>query len=129
MACLAENNSKEAIWDAMQKRHTYGVSKDKIEIRMQVDGKMMGDVIEPNQEAKLSLDVIGSDAIDRIEVIEDNQVVEMIPHTSTWERMPLGDTIRFKFKVEFGWGPDRRIFPDIASRQWQGALEVPQAEH
>ncbi len=92
---------------------------------MQVDGKLMGDVIEPNPEAKLTLDVIGSDAIDRIEVIEDNQVVEMIPHTSTWERKPLGETIRFKFKVEFGWGPDRRIFPDIASRSWKGALEVP----
>ncbi|WP_302925658.1 DUF3604 domain-containing protein [Holdemania filiformis] len=125
MACLAEDNTKEAIWDAMQKRHTYGVSKDRIQVRMQVDGKLMGDVIEPNPEAKLTLDVIGSDAIDRIEVIEDNQVVEMIPHTSTWERKPLGETIRFKFKVEFGWGPDRRIFPDIASRSWKGALEVP----
>lgn len=52
MACLAEDNTKEAIWDAMQKRHTYGVSKDRIEIRMQVDGKLMGDVIEPNPEAK-----------------------------------------------------------------------------
>ena len=125
MACLAEDNTKDAIWKAMKARHTYGVSKNKIKIDMSVDGAMMGDVIEPNKEAKLKLDIVGSDAIDRIEIIEDNKVIEMIPHTSTWERKELDDVIRIKFKVEFGWGPDRRVFPDIASRNWSGKLEVP----
>lgn len=48
----------------------------------------------------------------------------MIPHTSTWENEELSGTVRFKFQLELGWGPDRRIFPDIESRNWHGKLET-----
>ena len=43
MAVLAENRTKDAIWDAMQKRHVYGVSNERIKLRMDLDGAMMGD--------------------------------------------------------------------------------------
>lgn len=48
----------------------------------------------------------------------------MIPHTSTWEKEKLSGKIKFKFKLDLGWGPDRRVFPDIESRVWKGSLHT-----
>jgi Protein of unknown function (DUF3604). len=123
-AVLAENNTKDAIWDAFISRRVYGVSKERMEIDFQIDGNVMGSVVAPNKEAKLTLNVKAANAIDRIEIIKNNIVSEMIAHTSTWETTPLEGIIRFKFQLELGWGPDRRIFPDIESRKWKGRLET-----
>lgn len=37
---------------------------------------------------------------------------------------PGRTTVRFKFRVEFGWGPNVRYFPDATSRRWEGSLET-----
>lgn len=121
---LAKSNSKEDIWDAFVNRRTYGVSKERMILDYNIDNKVMGSIIKPNNQAKFSLNVTGGDAIDRIEIIKNNQVIEMVPHTSTWENKKLSGTIRFKFQLELGWGPDRRIFPDIESRHWVGSLKT-----
>lgn len=123
-AVLAKSNSKDDIWDAFVNRRTYGVSKERMILDYRIDNNVMGSVIKPNKEAKLHLNVIGGDAIDRVEIIKNNQVIEMVPHTSTWENKELTGTIRFKFQLELGWGPDRRIFPDIESRHWVGSLKT-----
>lgn len=124
-AVLAKSNSKEDIWDAFTNKRVYGVSKDRIELDYTLDDALMGSSVKENKNAKLKLNIKGSNVIDRIEIIEDNIVTDMIPHTSTWERNELTGTIRFKFQLELGWGPDRRIFPDIESRKWTGSLHTP----
>lgn len=123
-AVLAKSNSKEDIWDALVNRRTYGVSKDKIKLNFSIDNHEMGSITKPNKEAKLNIKVSASNAIDRLEIITDNIVQEMIPHTSTWEKEELSGKIKFKFQLELGWGPDRRIFPDIESKEWHGKLET-----
>lgn len=123
-AVLANSNSKEDIWDAFINRRVYGVSKDRMALDFTIDGADMGSKVSGNKQAKLKLEATGGNAIDRIEIIKDNKVIEMIPHTSTWENQPLTGVIRFKFQLELGWGPDRRIFPDIESRQWHGSLHT-----
>ena len=105
---LAENNTKEAIWDAFKNKRVYGVSKDRIKLDYSIDGTVMGGNISPKKDSKLILDIEASNAIDRIEIVKDNVTTEMIPHTSTWEREPLNENVQFKFKVDFGWGPDRK---------------------
>ena len=124
-AVLAEDATKEAIWDAFVNRRVYGVSKDRIELDYTVDGEVMGAEIKGKKDSVLKLNIKAANAIDRIEIIKDNRVIEMVPHTSTWENQDLTGTIRFKFQLELGWGPDRRIFPDIESRKWTGMLKTP----
>lgn len=124
-AVLAKSNSKEDIWDAFMNRRVYGVSRDRIQLGFSIDGTVMGGVVQENLEAQLELDITASNALDRIEIIKDNIVMEMIPHTSTWEKEKLKGQIRFKFQLELGWGPDRRVFPDIESRNWKGSLHTP----
>ncbi|NLO88605.1 MAG: sigma 54-interacting transcriptional regulator [Firmicutes bacterium] len=78
-----------------------------------------------SKQSKVQVEIEGSNAIDRVEIIKDNRVVAMIPHTSTWEDTQLKGVIRFKFQLELGWGPDRRIFADIESKRWSGKLITP----
>jgi hypothetical protein len=121
-AVLAKSNSKEDIWDAMINRRVYGVSKNRIDMDFTIDGSPMGAVIKQNKKATLKLKISAGDAIDRIELVADNRVIEMIPHTSTWENNILPEKVKFKFRLELGWGPDTRVFPDITSRKWSGSL-------
>lgn len=124
-AVLAESNSKEDIWDAFINRRVYGVSKDRIKLYYTLDGQIMGSTVKESKQSKVQVEIEGSNAIDRVEIIKDNRVVAMIPHTSTWEDTQLKGVIRFKFQLELGWGPDRRIFADIESKRWSGKLITP----
>lgn len=123
MALIAEDNSKEAIWDAMKKRHVYGVSNERIKLNMKLDDAMMGDCVPFRKDSVLKLDIEASNALDRIEVIVDNDIAEIINCNHKRKKAYEG-RVHFKFKLEFGWGPDRRVFPDIASRKWHGRLST-----
>ena len=124
MCALAQDATKEAIWDAFVNRRVYGVSQSRIELDVSINDEPMGSVVSCNKEAKLKLHVKGTNAIDRIEIIKDNILEKMIVHSGTWERTPLKGRIRFKFRIEFGWGPDTRVYKDIFMKEWQGSLQV-----
>lgn len=123
-AVIADNNTKESIWEAINQKHTYGVSKERIQMDFKIDDAMMGDTVKANPAASLSIEVVGGDAVDRIEIIKDEKVIRMIPHTSTYEDEPLPNIVRFKFYLEAGWGPDTRVFPDILTKVWHGKVQT-----
>jgi hypothetical protein len=124
MACLATNNTKEAIWDAMIKRRVYGVSKDRIKLDFNLNEHPMGSEIIADSDSVLTAYIEGSDRLDRVEIIADNRVIEVIPMLSPIRNDKPTDMVRCKFKIEFGWGPDRRIFPDIFCKEWIGSLKI-----
>lgn len=126
MCVLAENNSKEAIWEAMKARRVYGVSRSRMDIDFTVDGKPMGSVV-PAGKHELKFSVKAADAIDRVEILKNNILDEMAVHSGTWETRKIGDeeVIRVKFAAEFGWGPNPRFYKDMLVREWDGSLTVP----
>lgn len=124
MCALAEGNSKEEIWDAFMNRRVYGVSQSRIEVDFTIDGAPMGSEVEVEDTAVLEFDIKGSNAVDRVEILKDNILEEMAVHSGTWEREPVSGLIRFKFRMEFGWGPDTRVYPDLYRKVWDGALKV-----
>ena len=126
MCVLAENDSKEAIWEGMRARRVYGVSRSRMDIDFTIDGQPMGSVI-PAGEHVLKFSVKAADAIDRGEILKDNILDEMAVHSGTWERVKAGEeeVIRVKFAAEFGWGPNPRFYKDMLVREWDGSLSVP----
>lgn len=124
LCVLAEDHSKEAIWDAFVNRRTYGCSQSRIEVNFSINESVMGSEVVCDEQANLAIHVKGSNAIDRIEIIKDNIVDEMIVHSGTWERKPQTGLIRLKFRMEFGWGPDTRVYHDIFMKEWTGKLHV-----
>lgn len=121
MAVLAKDKTKEKLWEAMKQRHVYGVSNERIQVEFNIDDAIMGDEVKFTDKNRIHLDITASNALDRIEIIEDNQVTEII---NCHQKITPQGKVRCKFKLEFGWGPDRRIFPDIESKVWQGCLKT-----
>lgn len=66
----------------------------------------------------MKISVCAADAIDRVEILKNNVLEEMIVHSGTWENKTYGadETIRVKFAVEFGWGPNPRFYKDMLVR-------------
>lgn len=125
MCVLAGDRTKEAIWDAWIHRRTYGVSRSRIQVDELVNGVPMGgEVTAPEGKAEIEISVRGTAAVDRIEILRDNILEEMIVHSGTWERETLQGVIRFKFRLELGWGPDTRVYQDQWIKNWTGSLKV-----
>jgi len=124
MACLAIDNSKEALWDAMINKRVYGVSRDRIKLDYRLDNQAMGSEVKAAINSELLIDIEGSDRIDRVELLADQRVIDVIPMLTPLRNEQDSDLVICKFKIEFGWGPDRRIFEDIAKKTWKGNISV-----
>ena len=68
----------------MKARHVYGVSRSRMEIDFTADDKMMGDVIAPGKH-NMKISICAADAIDRVELLKNNVLEEMIVHSGSWE--------------------------------------------
>lgn len=124
LCVLAAEHTKEAIWEAIKSRRTYGVSKSRIEVDFSAGGVPMGGELETEGALELDFHVKGTAAVDRVEILRDNIVEEMVVHSGTWERVPLNGVIRFKFRLELGWGPDTRVYKNQWKKKWSGGLWV-----
>lgn len=124
MCVLSPTRASKDIWQSLKERRVYGVSHSRMEIDFSLDEHCMGSEVKPGK-ANLSIDIKAANAIDRVELLKDNILENMFVHSGTWERQPLQDYFRFKFELEFGWGPETRIFPDAAEKQWDVTLQTP----
>lgn len=126
MCVLAEGTSKEQIWEGLRAGRVYGVSRTRMKIDYTINGVPMGGTVAPGQH-ELNVQIEAADAIDRVELLHDNIMDEMVVHSGTWERQPLpqDQPFRIKFAVEFGWGPNPRFFKEQFEKHWHGRLEVP----
>ena len=96
-----------------------------MEIDFTADDKMMGDVMAPGKH-NMKISICAADAIDRVELLKNNVLEEMIVHSGSWENKKIADdeVIRVKFTVEFGWGPNPRFYKDMLVKEWDGSLNV-----
>lgn len=124
MCVLAKDDSKEAIWEGLKESRVYGVSKSRMDLDFTVNDCPMGSVTEPGAGI-LKFKIKAADAIDRVEILKDNVLEEMVVHSGTWERVALEGQVRVKFAVEFGWGPNPRFYKDMLTHKWHGSLWVP----
>ena len=123
MACLAKDLTRDALWEAFLSRRVYGVTGDRIQLEFTCNGAMMGSITPYAPKREIRVAVRGSDAIDRIEILRDGQVIATHCHQGTWRIPPAGTKTRFKFRVEAGWGPKLGEVP-LAERHWKGELSV-----
>jgi hypothetical protein len=74
---LAERNDRQAILDALKKRHCYGATDDII-VDVRSGNYLMGDEFKTTQAPTLQLTVIGTAPLARIDILRDSEVVESI---------------------------------------------------
>ena len=121
MACCAPELTREALWEAFGARRVYGVTGDRIRLDFRVNGRLMGDVIEGAKAARVQAQVVGTQAIDRIELVRNNRVVATHCHNGSW-RVPRSGTVRLKVRIEHGWGPMAQNGFEVAPKRWRATL-------
>ncbi|HEV3259005.1 MAG TPA: hypothetical protein VG013_19190 [Gemmataceae bacterium] len=74
---LAEKHDREGILAALGKRHCYGATDDII-VDVRSGNHIMGDEFKTAQAPALHMTVVGTKALDRIDVLKDSEVVQTI---------------------------------------------------
>lgn len=124
MCCLAEEKTKESIFDALKNRRVYGVTKGRIDVDFTIDDNVMGSIIKKSKNSLLNINIVGDSAIDRVEIYKNDILYKSISHKGTWEQNNIKEKFKIKFRTEFGWGPDMRIFNDIYKKNWDIILKT-----
>ena len=118
----AKEYSKEAIWNAIKARRTYGFTGSKMSIWTELNGADMGSIVKTaNDEATYYVEAVGNARVERIELYRNGEIdqihlIKTPPYSSGQE------SVRVKFKIECGWGPNVQYFPDCTKRFWKGSL-------
>jgi hypothetical protein len=74
---LTEANTREALYDAMKRRHAYAAT-DNIIMDVRCGDQIMGDVFESARPPTLKVKVIGTRPLAEVVIVKDNQVVHSI---------------------------------------------------
>ena len=122
---LAENNTPKSIWDAILKRRVYGMTSGRVELLYEINENVMGSEFQTvDDKLKHHIKVETQEAIDRIVIYKNGKPHFTYNHGEKWMNEELADIVKFKFKIEFGWGPDLKIYPDIQKKEWIGTLNT-----
>lgn len=121
----ASEYSKDAIWDALVSRRTFGFTGSRIDLWCEAEGRPMGSVFSTRSESvELKVRAHANSKIERIELYRNGDLDDV--HVVRWHAPEAGPNgvVRFKFRVEFGWGPNVKYFPEATERMWEGTLST-----
>ena len=74
-AIQTEDLTREGVLAALRARRTYATNGPRMVLDVRLDGAPMGSVLAPIEKAMLRIDVVGTEAIEAIEVVRDREVV------------------------------------------------------
>ena len=103
-AVYTDDLSRESILESIKARRTYGVSHDRIKLDFRINNHWMGESLPSTTTRNISFGVEGKDAIDRVEILRNNEVitryqpVDRPVNESSWNRPVM-------LRIEYGWGP------------------------
>ncbi|WP_307738694.1 DUF3604 domain-containing protein [uncultured Parolsenella sp.] len=132
----ASEYTKDAIWDALVSRRTFGFTGPRIDVYAEAEGHPLGSAFETtSDEVAIDVRATAASKVERVELYRDGDLAEV--HVVPWPELgaagtpgaadalgPDGTVVRFKFRVEFGWGPNVKYFPEATSKLWEGAFEA-----
>jgi hypothetical protein len=127
VACYAKDLTRASLWEAFMARRVYGVTGDRMKLNFEINGHFMGEVFRAKGPVKVRADVVGTQAIDRIELIKNNRVVATHCHNGTWDAPKRGKA-RIKLQVEHGWGPVAHYGLKVSEKVWNGSLKTREAK-
>lgn len=113
-AVWAQDKSREAIWDALLKGHTYAVTGDRIACRFSLNDAMMGDTLAAGRR-QLLFAAEGDAPVEWMTIRKNGKVLAAAHSDDTFRFSPSS---RYKLRIEMGWSqsPDRF--------RWEGSLRI-----
>ena len=104
LAVHSRGLDRVSILEAINARHTYALTGDRILIDFSVDGALMGSTIEAGAEVEAQFDVRCPDELDVVELIQDGEIVHRaFSRPAVDLSAALADP--FHLRLEWGWGP------------------------
>jgi hypothetical protein len=79
---LAEGPGRDRLLDAVKRRHCYGAT-DNILVDFRCGDKLMGDELAADRPPTLSVHVVGTADLDKVDVLRDSEVVATLPTKGT----------------------------------------------
>lgn len=126
-AVWATDLTREAIWEAITARRTYGSTGDRIALWWTLEGEPMGGIVTDNGELEATVSIDCPRPLDRIEILRNDQVVET--HTFRDHVPPRALPGVYRLLVEFGWGPTSSHGEmDDVTVDWTGDVAVTEGD-
>src|SRR5690606_17097940 len=76
MGVFAESLTREALFEAFRARRVFAATGDRIVPRMWINDAFVGEQIRAAGERTIRIDVQGSDALDKVELIKNGRILE-----------------------------------------------------
>lgn len=138
----ADALTRDAIWDAIANRRTIAAKGDSIAVWFEANGAPLGsEITAPDGKVHLTCTVRAEDAIDKVELIRNEEVYRVwhpnepalgeragpqgslepfrkVPGTFTRESLPAAGPDLFKVRLQIGWGNAPYL------TDWSGRLKV-----
>lgn len=115
---LANSLTATDIWEALLARRVYAVTGDKIDARMFINDACIGSSIKCDGKRHIRIQVRGSDALDRVDLVKNRQVIRAffpVPDNDQLDRV-------FRLRVTWGWGRKDEPVP------WDARLSLSNGE-
>lgn len=113
VAAVAEEKTRESIWEALKARRTYAVTGDKIKCDFRINEEHMGSEIRADQR-KITYHIETEYALDKIILYKNLKPLHILNGEMYQEVCKEG---KYKLRIEMGWG-DKELYA------WKGKLKV-----
>jgi hypothetical protein len=112
-AVIAENKSREAIWQALKAGRAYAVTGDRIACDFTINTQPLGSCVH-SAHRRIKLNVSAEDAIDKIIIYKNLKPLHVYCPESAVKKQPL----KYKLRVETGWGYSEALY------KWECSVEA-----
>ena len=101
MGVFASDLSRESLWEAFLQRRVYAATGDRIDARMFLNDAWIGESVNASGGRRVKIDVSGSDALEKVELLKNGEIVQRWFPPSIRGDSPTG---RYRLRVTWGWG-------------------------
>ncbi len=114
LTCIyAAELTREGLWEALKARRCYGTTGQRILLDVTADGTPMGGAYQASQPPEISVNVVGTAPIERVDIFRGLERIHTVPTTT--ER--AGDQIRVAWSGQRIRARNRLV-------RWDGSLEI-----
>ncbi|WP_407267746.1 hypothetical protein [Radiobacillus sp. PE A8.2] len=116
LAVLANQKTRDDIWEALRERRTYAVTGDKIECDFRVNDSLMGSEIRASGNRNIKFSVKGEDFLEKI-ILYKNLKPMVVVNGEDLD-VAKSKTSKYKLRIEMGWGNAKEGFV------WKSKAEI-----
>lgn len=99
----AKDLSRDTLWQALRDRRTYALTGDRIDVRFDMNGHLMGSEIASEPSRTIQLYVSGGCELDYVDIIKNNQIIKRFI-SGGGTNYSLDNIVKTKLYLELGWG-------------------------